>query len=90
MAVRVTIKDYLFESRLFMQRSVQALVFSGVLIAILFGRLIYLQVLAHEHYITLSDDNRIKILPLPPKNPPFTVTSPVIAPFNVVEPAICR
>jgi penicillin-binding protein 2 len=66
MAVRVTIKDYLFESRLFMQRSVQALVFSGVLIAILFGRLIYLQVLAHEHYITLSDDNRIKILPLPP------------------------
>jgi len=31
MAVRVTIKDYLFESRLFMQRSVQALVFSGVL-----------------------------------------------------------
>ncbi|MFQ5642166.1 MAG: penicillin-binding protein 2 [Thiogranum sp.] len=66
MAVRVTIKDYLFESRLFMQRSVQALVFAGILIAILVGRLIYLQVLAHEHYITLSDDNRIKILPLPP------------------------
>jgi len=66
MAVRVTIKDYLFESRLFMQRSVQALVFAGILIAVLFGRLIYLQVLAHEHYITLSDDNRIKIIPLPP------------------------
>jgi len=66
MAVRVTIKDYLFESQLFMQRSVQALVFAGILIAILVGRLIYLQVLAHEHYITLSDDNRIKILPLPP------------------------
>ncbi len=66
MPARVTIKDYLFESRLFMQRSVQALVFAGILIAILVGRLIYLQVLAHEHYITLSDDNRIKILPLPP------------------------
>ena len=64
--MRITIKDYLFESQLFMQRSVQALVFAGILIAVLVGRLIYLQVLAHEHYITLSDDNRIKILPLPP------------------------
>jgi penicillin-binding protein 2 len=66
MPVRVTIKDYLFESHLFMQRSVQALIFAAVLIAALIGRLVYLQVLAHEHYITLSDDNRIKILPLPP------------------------
>ena len=64
--MRITIKDYLFESQLFMQRSVQALVFAGILIAVLAGRLIYLQVMAHEHYITLSDDNRIKILPLPP------------------------
>ncbi len=64
--MRVTIKDYLFESRLFMQRSVQALVFAALLIAVLVGRLVYLQVVAHEHFITLSDDNRIKILPLPP------------------------
>jgi penicillin-binding protein 2 len=66
MPVQVTIKDYIFESHLFMQRSVQALIFAAVLIAVLVGRLVYLQVLAHEHYITLSDDNRIKILPLPP------------------------
>jgi len=66
MPVRVTIKDYLFESHLFMQRSVQALIFAAVLVAVLIGRLVHLQVLAHEHYITLSDDNRIKILPQPP------------------------
>ncbi|MGD2074375.1 MAG: penicillin-binding protein 2, partial [Gammaproteobacteria bacterium] len=66
MAYRVTIKDYLFESRLFMHRSIQALVFAALLLGILVGRLTYLQVLAHEHFITLSDDNRIKILPLPP------------------------
>ncbi len=66
MAYPVTIKDYLFESRLFMQRSIQALVFAALLLAALVGRLIYLQVVAHEHFITLSDDNRIKILPLPP------------------------
>ena len=64
--MRVTIKDYLYESHLFMQRSVQALVFAAILIGVLVGRLVYLQVLAHEHFITLSDDNRIKILPLPP------------------------
>jgi penicillin-binding protein 2 len=62
----VTIKDYLFESHLFMQRSVQALFFASLLVGVLVVRLVYLQVLAHEHYITLSDDNRIKILPLPP------------------------
>ncbi len=66
MASRITIKDYLFESRLFMQRSIQALAFAALLVSVLVGRLVYLQVLAHEHYITLSDDNRIKILSLPP------------------------
>ncbi|VAW75217.1 Peptidoglycan D,D-transpeptidase MrdA [hydrothermal vent metagenome] len=66
MASRITIKDYLFENRLFMQRSIQALIFVALLIAVLIGRLVYLQILAHEHYITLSDDNRIKILPEPP------------------------
>ena len=66
MASRITIKDYLFENRLFMQRSIQALMFVALLVAVLIGRLVYLQILAHEHYITLSDDNRIKILPEPP------------------------
>lgn len=62
----VTIKDYLFESRLFMQRSIQAMIFALLLISVLIGRLVYLQVVAHQHFTTLSDDNRIKILPLPP------------------------
>ncbi|HFD80180.1 MAG TPA: penicillin-binding protein 2 [Gammaproteobacteria bacterium] len=66
MARPVTIKDYLYESHLFMQRAIQALIIAGLLFAVLVGRLVYLQVVAHEHFITLSDDNRIKILPLPP------------------------
>ncbi len=63
---RVTIKDYLFESRLFMRRSIAALIFATLLLGALVSRLIYLQVFAHEHYATLSDDNRVKIEPLPP------------------------
>lgn len=66
MASSLTIKDYLYESRLFMRRSVASLVFAGLLALVLIARLVYLQVVAHEHFITLADDNRIKILPLTP------------------------
>ncbi len=66
MSTPLTIKDYLFESRLFMRRTLASLVIAGLLTAVLVARLVYLQVVAHEHFITLSDDNRIKILPLPP------------------------
>ncbi len=61
-----TIKDHLWESHLFMRRTVAALVVSGVLLAALVGRLVYLQVVAYEHFNTLSEDNRIKIQPVPP------------------------
>lgn len=66
MASPITIKDYLFESRLFMRRTVATIIFATLLIAALISRLIYLQVFAHEHYATLSDNNRIKIQSLPP------------------------
>lgn len=66
MVSRIAIKNYRDESHLFIQRSVQAIVIASLLIMVLIGRLIYLQVLAHEHFTMLSDDNRIKILPLPP------------------------
>lgn len=63
---RVTIKDYIFESRLFLRRSIAALLVAALLLGVLVSRLIYLQIFAHEHYATLSDDNRVKIEPLPP------------------------
>ena len=62
----LAIKDHLLESRLFLRRSIAALVTSGLLLLALIGRLIYLQVFAYEHYKTLSEDNRIKIQAVPP------------------------
>jgi len=62
----VALKDHLLESRLFLRRSIAALVASGLLLLALVGRLVYLQVFAYEHYNTLSEDNRIKIQPVPP------------------------
>jgi len=36
------------------------------LIALTVTRLVYLQVINHAHYTTLSNDNRLKVLPVPP------------------------
>jgi penicillin-binding protein 2 len=62
----LTLKDHLFESRLFLSRAVTLLVISGVLISVVIGRLVYLQVTAHDHFTTLSEENRVKILPIAP------------------------
>lgn len=66
MPTRLTLKDHLLESRLIMQRAFVLLSIGGLLCLVLFARLIYLQVIAHEHYRTLSEDNRVKLQPLPP------------------------
>lgn len=63
---KFAIKDPLAESRLFLSRIVAAFVLILFLIVGLVVRLVYLQVVGHEHYATLSKDNRIKISPLPP------------------------
>ncbi|MGY6277652.1 penicillin-binding protein 2 [Methylomonas sp. MgM2] len=59
-------KDPLSESRVFLSRIVAAFVLIILMIAGLTVRLVYLQVVGHEHYATLSKDNRIKISALPP------------------------
>lgn len=63
---QLTLKDYFFESRLFMNRSIVLLIVNAILLAILFSRLLYLQVFAHAHFTTLSEDNRVKLQAIPP------------------------
>jgi penicillin-binding protein 2 len=62
----VPLKDHLFESRLITNRAILLLVLGGILLTILLFRLLYLQVVSHEHFTTLSEDNRVKLQPLPP------------------------
>lgn len=62
----VTLKDPLRETALFQRRTVVALAVSLLGLAILIGRLGYLQIAAHEHYTTLSHNNRVGLEPLPP------------------------
>ena len=66
MDIRFAIKDSLAENRVFLSRIVTAFVMIIMMIAGLVVRLVYLQIVGHEHYATLSKDNRIKISPLPP------------------------
>jgi penicillin-binding protein 2 len=62
----LTIKDHLRETLLFQRRVLVSAVFGILLLAGLISRLFYLQVISHEHYTTLSEDNRVNILPISP------------------------
>ncbi|MGD2117822.1 MAG: penicillin-binding protein 2 [Chromatiales bacterium] len=60
------IKDYLRESQLYLNRAVFAGLLVTLLMAILVLRLMHLQISSHKHYTTLSQENRVKLVPLPP------------------------
>ncbi len=60
------IKNNVFENRLFLNRIVAAFITIIVLASGLVVRLVYLQVVGHEHYASLAKDNSIKIVPLVP------------------------
>lgn len=66
MAAPLTIRDHFLETRLFFNRIIVALVLVVLASSALVVRLVYLQVVGHEHYSTLSRENYIKIAPLPP------------------------
>lgn len=60
------LKDYFRETSLVQTRLVVAATMAGLLVLVLLVRLYFLQVVQHEHYVTLSQDNRIRYVPIPP------------------------
>lgn len=60
------IKDPLREKRLFQQRAMFMAFMALLLLLIILGRMHYLQITRHDHYTTLSTNNRVTIQPLPP------------------------
>ncbi|MCW8906932.1 MAG: penicillin-binding protein 2 [Sedimenticola sp.] len=61
-----TLKDYLRESRLFRARALSAVVLVVAPLLLLVFHLAQLQIIDHDHFTTLSRDNRVKVQPLPP------------------------
>jgi penicillin-binding protein 2 len=62
----VTIKDEARESQIFRSRSLVAAVAVAIMAVGLLIRLANLQVVEYEHFATLSEDNRVKVVPVPP------------------------
>ncbi|MGD8796544.1 MAG: penicillin-binding protein 2 [Thiohalophilus sp.] len=60
------LKDNLRETALFSRRLLVTGIGVALLTLILIGRLFYLQVLNQAHYSTLSENNRVNLLPIPP------------------------
>jgi penicillin-binding protein 2 len=55
-----------FEARLFRGRTVIAALGVTVLVLVLLGRLFHLQFVSHDHYSTLSNDNRVRLQAVAP------------------------
>jgi penicillin-binding protein 2 len=66
MSPRFSFRDNLEESRLIKRRIVIAASIVILLISLLILRLVNLQMVKHDHFITLSQNNRVKVLPIPP------------------------
>jgi len=66
MSPGITLKDKARESLLLRNRVIVALLVVLTLTVGLLVRLVYLQVLSHDLFATLSENNRVKIVPIPP------------------------
>ena len=60
------IKDNIRESQAFLTRTIVAGMLVLATILLLVSRMVQLQVVDHEHFTTLSRENRVKLVPLPP------------------------
>ena len=61
----VRIKDHWAEQRLFERRALAAAIIVVTLTLVLIGRLVVLQVMRYDYYAELSQDNRVRLEPLP-------------------------
>lgn len=66
MANSETIKNATSEQKLFRRRAAVAGVFVLALVSVLMGWMAYLQIFNHKYFTTLSTDNRVRVVPLPP------------------------
>ena len=66
MADIYSVKDSISERRVFLKRIVVSFIVITLLTSALIVRLIYLQVVVHEHYAMMSKENSVKIVPLVP------------------------
>jgi len=60
------LKDTIRESQAFLNRAILAGMLVLAAVALLTWRMVQLQIVDHQHFTTLSRENRVKVVPLPP------------------------
>lgn len=63
---RIALKDHFRETRLFTNRTIAAVVCIFLVTLAIVWRMAYLQIMSHDHYTTLSQNNRVSIVPVAP------------------------
>lgn len=66
MAAREAFKNLRQERRRFAVRALVAAFGTLLLLALIAGRMAFLQLVNHDHFKTLSQENRVKLVALPP------------------------
>ncbi len=66
MARRVALKNLRLEFLIYRERAILASILVAGTFLVLMMRLYDLQITNHSHYETLSNDNRVRVLPVPP------------------------
>jgi penicillin-binding protein 2 len=64
--LHIPLKDYFRETRIFNSRLIIGAVAALALVFLLLLRLMWLQIIAHRHYETLSQANRVRPIPIQP------------------------
>lgn len=62
----LTLKDHFKENQLYLNRTVAATLVTLMMMGILVTRLVFLQVLQHDAYVTLARNNQMRIVPVVP------------------------
>jgi penicillin-binding protein 2 len=60
------LKDHFIELQIFQNRILVAVIFTLILFGFLIVRLFYLQIVNHDHFTTLSQNNRVSVQAIPP------------------------
>lgn len=60
------LKDTIVESQAFLTRAIVAGLLVLIAVTVVLWRMIQLQIVDHQHFTTLSRENRVKVVPLPP------------------------
>ena len=66
MPYRSHVSDHSYETGIFRFRAIVAALICLLLIGVLLFRLAWLQIIDHEHFVDLSENNRIRLMELPP------------------------